>query len=46
MNLWAFIPLARWPECSNHDLLAMGLTLLALGGAAWLGGHRERKGKP
>ncbi|MBU4278200.1 MAG: hypothetical protein KKC30_15775 [Proteobacteria bacterium] len=46
MNLLAFIPLAQWPKYSTPDLLAMGLSLLALGGAAWLGGRRERKGKP
>lgn len=42
MNLLAFMPLAQLPEYATPDLLAVGLVLLALGGAAWVGGRKRR----
>lgn len=41
MNFLAFMPLAQLPKYSTPDLLAVGLALLALGAAAWVGGRKR-----
>lgn len=42
MKLLHFLPLANWPQYSANDILAVGLLLLFLGGAALLGGRKRR----